>query len=59
MPVMTFEKIPPPARRTPAAAAPKKLRSVINQIIDRFADRRTKRSLRRQRDTSRRDETAD
>ena len=59
MPVMTFEKIPPPARRTPAAAAPKKLRSVINQIIDRFADRRAKRSMRRQRETGRRDQTAD
>ncbi|WP_187436425.1 hypothetical protein [Bradyrhizobium hipponense] len=46
MPAFTFEKISPPARRTPAATTPKKRRGLISQMIDRFAERRAKRALR-------------
>jgi hypothetical protein len=49
MPAFTFEKISPPARRAPAAATPKKPRGLISQMIDRFAERRARRALRRQR----------
>jgi len=49
MPAFTFEKISPPARRAPAAATPKKPRGLINQMIDRFAERRARRALQRQR----------
>jgi len=55
MPAFTFEKISPPARRAPTAAAPKKPRGLISQMIDRFAERRAKRALRGKR-ASRRDE---
>ncbi|QOZ78995.1 hypothetical protein XH83_28485 [Bradyrhizobium sp. CCBAU 53351] len=44
MPAFSFEKISPPARRGVAAAAPQKPRSVINQMIDRIAERRAKRA---------------
>ncbi|MBR1174755.1 hypothetical protein JQ617_12370 [Bradyrhizobium sp. KB893862 SZCCT0404] len=49
MPAFTFEKISPPARRAPAAATPKKPRGLISQMIDRFAERRARRALLRQR----------
>lgn len=57
MPAFTFEKISPPARRTPAAAPPKKPRGLISQMIDRFAERRARRALRGER-AVRRDEKA-
>jgi hypothetical protein len=46
MPAFTFEKIPPPVRRAPTAAAPKKPRGLISQMIDRIAERRARRALR-------------
>ncbi|MBW7966936.1 hypothetical protein [Bradyrhizobium sp. BR 10261] len=46
MPAFTFEKISPPVRRAPAATTPKKPRSLISQMIERFAERRAKRALR-------------
>ena len=46
MPAFTFEKISPPARRAPAATAPKKPRGFISQMINRFAERRARRALR-------------
>jgi hypothetical protein len=46
MPAFTFEKIPPPVRRAPTAAAPKKPRGLISQMIDRFAERRARRASR-------------
>ena len=49
MPAFTFEKISPPARRGPAAAAEKKQRSRIVQFLDRFTDARIKRSLAKDR----------
>ncbi len=55
MPAFTFEKITPPVRRAPTAAAPKKPRSVISQMIDRIAERRARRSLQDER-TPQRDE---
>ncbi|RTM08954.1 MAG: hypothetical protein EKK33_27375 [Bradyrhizobiaceae bacterium] len=55
MPAFTFEKISPPARRSPTTAAPQKPRSVISQMIDRIAERRARRSLRDER-ALRRDE---
>ncbi|RZM99561.1 hypothetical protein CWO91_35565 [Bradyrhizobium genosp. SA-3] len=55
MPSFTFEKISPPVRRAPAAATPKKPRGLISQMIDRFAERRARRTLRDKRAT-RRDE---
>jgi hypothetical protein len=54
MPGFTFEKIS--ARRGPAPTAPQKPRGLISQMINRIAERRAKRSLRRQRDGVRRDE---
>jgi citrate lyase beta subunit len=47
MPAFTFEKISPPVRRAPAATTPKKPRGLISQMIDRLAERRAKRVLRR------------
>jgi hypothetical protein len=46
MPAFMFEKISPPARRSPAATPPKKPRGLISQMIDRFAERRARRALR-------------
>ena len=49
MPAFTFEKISPPANRGPVApVANKKQRGVIVQILDRFAEARVKRSLKRE-----------
>jgi hypothetical protein len=46
MPVFTFEKISPPMRRVSASApAAEKPRSVIVQILDRFAETRAKRKI--------------
>ncbi len=50
MPAFTFEKISPPARRAPTAAAPQKPRSVISQMIDRIAERRARRALQVERE---------
>ena len=55
MPAFTFEKISPPARSAPTAAAPKKPRSLISQMIDRFAERRARRTLQGKR-VARRDD---
>ena len=49
MPAFSFEKISPPARRGAAATAPQKPRSVINQMIDRIAERRAKRAVQDER----------
>jgi hypothetical protein len=57
MPAFTFEKITPPVRRAPAAATPKKPRGLINQMIDRFAERRARRASQAER-AMRRDEKA-
>jgi hypothetical protein len=46
MPAFTFEKISPPIRRGPIPPIAKKQRGVIVQILDRFVEVRTKRSLR-------------
>ncbi|MCK1638430.1 hypothetical protein IVA95_12675 [Bradyrhizobium sp. 157] len=49
MPAFTFEKISPPERRGPVPpVANKKQRGVIVQILDRFAEARVKRSLKRE-----------
>lgn len=48
MPAFTFEKISPPVRRAPAATPPKKPRGLISQMIDRFAERRARRTLQDQ-----------
>ena len=45
MPAFTFEKISPPVRRAPAATTPKKPRGLINQMLDRVAERRARRAL--------------
>ena len=45
MPAFTFEKISSRVRRGPPAAATKKQRGVIVQILDRFAEARLKRKL--------------
>ena len=55
MPAFTFEKISPPVRRAPTAAAPKKPRGLISQMIDRFDERRARRSSQDER-AVRRDE---
>jgi hypothetical protein len=57
MPAFTFEKIPPPVRRVPTAPTPKKPRGLINQMIDRFAERRARRASQAER-AMRRDEKA-
>ena len=56
MPAFTFEKISPPVRRGPPAPGPEKPRGVLGQMIDRFAERRAKRSLRDERIPLRRDD---
>jgi hypothetical protein len=48
MPAFTFEKISPPVRPGAVPAAAKKQRGVIVQILNRFAEARVKRSLRRE-----------
>jgi hypothetical protein len=48
MPTFIFEKISPPERPAPAASTPKKPRGLISQMIDRFAERRARRALRRE-----------
>lgn len=57
MPAFTFEKISPPVRRAPAATTPTKPRGFISQMIDRFAERRARRTLQGER-AMRRDEKA-
>lgn len=52
MPAFTFEKISPPVRSGSAKAAPKKPRGKLSQMIDRLAERRAKRSLRDERNSS-------
>jgi hypothetical protein len=48
MPSFTFEKISPPVRRGPLPPIEKKQRGLIVQILDRFAEARVKRSVRRE-----------
>jgi hypothetical protein len=48
MPAFTFEKISPPVRRNPAPPAEEKQRGRIVQLLDRFAEVRTRRALRKQ-----------
>ena len=59
MPAFTFEKISPPGRRAPTAATPKKPRGLISQMIDRFAERRARRTLRGKRAMSRDEKPAE
>jgi hypothetical protein len=54
MPAFTFEKISPPAKRTsgsgPAPVAPvanKKQRGVLVQVLDRLAEARVQRALKK------------
>ena len=48
MPAFTFEKISPPADRGPIPpVANKKQRGVIVQMLDRFAEARVKRTLKK------------
>jgi hypothetical protein len=49
MPAFTFEKIKPPVHHTPQSPVPPKQRGIIVQILDRFAEARVKKSLRRER----------
>jgi hypothetical protein len=47
MPAFTFEKISPPADRSPAApVANKKQRGVVDKILDRFVEARVQRTLK-------------
>jgi hypothetical protein len=48
MPSFTFEKISPPVRRGPLPPIEKKQRGLIVQILDRFAEARVKRAVRRE-----------
>jgi hypothetical protein len=57
MPAFSFEKISPPARRTPNAPADKKRRSVIGQVLDRISPTRGKRASRDEHDASARRES--
>ena len=50
MPAFTFEKISPPARRTPNAPADKKRRSVIGQVLDRLCATRAEPAPRQEQD---------
>ena len=46
MPVFTFEKISPPMRRVSASVpAAQKPRGVLVQILDRFVEKRVKRTV--------------
>ena len=46
MPAFTFEKLPPPAApRAPAQPVVKKRRGVMIQMLDRFAGKRARRVL--------------
>jgi hypothetical protein len=49
MPAFTFEKLSPPVRRDPAAAAETQPRSRIVQFLDRFTEARTRRALGKER----------
>ena len=49
MPAFTFEKISPPVRRGPIPPIVKKQRGVIVQILDRFVEKRVRRTLREER----------
>lgn len=51
MPAFTFEKISPPAKRTPAPGEPKKQRGVVVQMLDRLVEARAKRKLRGNKDS--------
>jgi hypothetical protein len=52
MPAFTFEKISPPVRRGPVAPIAKKHRGVIVRVLDRFVEKRVKRSLREEKRVS-------
>ncbi|MCA6114477.1 hypothetical protein J6524_06015 [Bradyrhizobium sp. WSM 1738] len=60
MPAFTFEKISPPAERGPVPpVANKKQRGAIIQILDRLAEARVKRSLKKEKDAAARNSHAD
>ena len=46
MPAFSFEKLSPPATRTPAAPVVEKRRLVIFQMLDRFVEARLRRVFR-------------
>ena len=49
MPAFTFEKISPPADRSPAPpVANKKQRGVVVKMLDRFVEARVKRTLKKE-----------
>jgi hypothetical protein len=51
MPAFMFEKISPPADRGPVPpVANKKQRGAIVQLLDRFAEARVKRTLKKEKD---------
>jgi len=56
MPAFSFEKISPPARRgqqsSTSPSPEKQQRSIIHQIVDRFAEARARRSADRARSVS-------
>jgi hypothetical protein len=56
MPAFSFEKISPPARRgqqSSTSPSPKKRqRGIIHQIVDRFAEARSKRNVEKTRGVS-------
>ncbi len=52
MPAFTFERLSPPVRRNEAQPAEEKQRGRIVQLLDRFSEARTKRSLRKHRPAS-------
>jgi hypothetical protein len=49
MPAFMFEKISSPVRRDPAAQPEKKPRGFMVQLLERFSERRVKRSLHKER----------
>jgi hypothetical protein len=50
-----LEKITPPVHHTPQSPVPPKQRGIIVQLLDRFAEARVKKSLRRERRAAARD----
>jgi hypothetical protein len=63
MPAFTFEKLSPPARRTPhppsQSQPPDKSRGFVGLIMDRFVERRLKKSLREERGATARGKSSD
>ncbi len=52
MPAFTFERLSPPVPRDEAQPAEEKPRGRTVQLLDRFSDARTRRSLRKGRSAS-------